>query len=1458
MMSKNKKMQLVKSFAVWLLLVSFIFSPLSFIAAQPISGNSVPEYFSKIINRIFLIAALIGFAVLIWAGIIWLTSAGNPVAQSAAKQRVLYGVIGLGIVFSSYIILAAINPDLTFLRFTKATPQKLETPAALLPTKERAKTIIAYEIPLGKLMDGALLPDSGGYLRGGVPDSDAVYGASTITQPQLDEYKSFGDELDGKWKDLVKETNTKNIENIKQLTDEIQKLRGKLGGTYRLKESFSTKINDVRNAADRVIQPPPNTCNKEDRYCILYCGYSYSYYSSRCQVEELSKLSDLISIFESKENTEISVVKRDLETAVNDIKNILSVDLIGTTALDLSNLNEDYSSDTEDLVNQILDQAKKVAIVRCCSYGYESTLAEKLEALRVTAETFREGYLIRKDIWEVIKQSIALKTELDRYRTLQRENLKLEGSDYIYEGTVAETRLDRILAVDSRIRQISNNIRIVSLAMNTAAGVITALTAVCNCLFCGVGCGLCAGDPCLPVRPALIASQAVLAAGAATLPPLASKLQKEVNKAQEEREGLEKSVERWTEGLEKSEVLLKLCVGKRDSDQLNLLSLDNFVNYREELEGFGYNFRIIRPWPDIEIENDTYTFYCLKGPLVPGITESSYPLNSSPFGTQKVACQRETRVGGLINSIKNVVADKDQMIDQMQETIDSAQEIINTASGQSTQGAVSGVAGNLLQNSLSPQLKDAVPREIFKALSGEQLRGVFKDTVSSMPEKYAKDLTGHIFDNLPGGKVKDILSTGLDSMSEKELRGFVSNYFDSLTNEAKKQASQAILEAMTGAELKENLDATFATIEDAKLKQLWQETLIRLGKEGRGQFFESFIDKMSEDDLLELYENFYQNLAPEEIRPLLKDVLGNSPSLLSTEVLNDYEGQTLEEKIKNIPDSEVKNAAQKTGGLLHSQISLKRALQGVSEQNMEKAVNQLPSEALKRFTGMIFTGVPATEIKDVVFYDLLDFDPNFLSRIIDYVPDASIKDVVVNKFVNQAGGDDLRDILNAGSFALTADPRTVLNNLFLKHIPAGTNLLNAANAIADQTYDEFLGEVVDVFPELGGIKDMLDKISPFVKNVRDAVNSVLDVVSLTQEQMTGLIGDLIGDILNQLPETKLRELAEEIEKYLEKYLPANQINQIINEILKGLPHDVLAELLKYLPEEELTLADLIYYLPDYLLADVLNQISKYIPADQLRGYLNTIFDYFPMTVNEILDTIFDNIPIDDLKNISDAIFDNLPFGAAQELMEKIASFIPDELLADYIKNLVDLTKENLGGILDSLKKSFPELLNNLDVLSEVFGDILAGIFTDVPGLKENAKEMAKLPPEFNPIKAPCIAACPLGIPSPCGGPAPAGPYTDVLKRFAYILANNAAILLNHDKLTSATEETDYIINVKIKQEIYGSLNRAREDSAMCFARRTVFPPVEQQLYKAEDAARYGWVETYEDPFNLYCCGPVSE
>ncbi|MDP2665016.1 MAG: hypothetical protein Q8O97_03715 [bacterium] len=62
-----------------------------------------------------LIVGISGFAafvMIVWGGVEWLSSAGNPSSMNSAKDKIKSALLGLLLVLASFLIIQIINPDL--------------------------------------------------------------------------------------------------------------------------------------------------------------------------------------------------------------------------------------------------------------------------------------------------------------------------------------------------------------------------------------------------------------------------------------------------------------------------------------------------------------------------------------------------------------------------------------------------------------------------------------------------------------------------------------------------------------------------------------------------------------------------------------------------------------------------------------------------------------------------------------------------------------------------------------------------------------------------------------------------------------------------------------------------------------------------------------------------------------------------------------------------------------------------------------------------------------------------------------------------------------------------------------------------------------------------------------------------------------------------------------------------
>ena len=122
--------------------------------------TTLPEYIKYLFNFLIGIGGILAFAIFLYGGVMWLLSAGNPGIIGAAKKKMLNGIMGLGLLLCSYLIIYAINPDLTVMRLgldwisdhgPEITPSELdpklyqEAPIGLLVEDIVAKNISCFD-----------------------------------------------------------------------------------------------------------------------------------------------------------------------------------------------------------------------------------------------------------------------------------------------------------------------------------------------------------------------------------------------------------------------------------------------------------------------------------------------------------------------------------------------------------------------------------------------------------------------------------------------------------------------------------------------------------------------------------------------------------------------------------------------------------------------------------------------------------------------------------------------------------------------------------------------------------------------------------------------------------------------------------------------------------------------------------------------------------------------------------------------------------------------------------------------------------------------------------------------------------------------------------------------------------------------------------------------------------------
>ncbi len=88
----------------------------------PTPEQGLPSYVNYIFNIALALGGFIAIGILIWGGVLYLTSAGNPEQIGSAKKKLTSAISGLLILLCVYLILTTINPDLALLSSSTISP----------------------------------------------------------------------------------------------------------------------------------------------------------------------------------------------------------------------------------------------------------------------------------------------------------------------------------------------------------------------------------------------------------------------------------------------------------------------------------------------------------------------------------------------------------------------------------------------------------------------------------------------------------------------------------------------------------------------------------------------------------------------------------------------------------------------------------------------------------------------------------------------------------------------------------------------------------------------------------------------------------------------------------------------------------------------------------------------------------------------------------------------------------------------------------------------------------------------------------------------------------------------------------------------------------------------------------------------------------------------------------------
>lgn len=157
----------MKKFLIYLLLISFLVGivgfiiDIDFVFAQreletdypdipgtptPTMTSGIPNYVKYIFNFAIWASGFLALVVLIYGGFQYLTSIGNVEKVRDAKERIASALLGLLILFGSYLILVNINPQLVIFHIPSMYPTFSTLQYGVLVCKEQADVNTAWDL----------------------------------------------------------------------------------------------------------------------------------------------------------------------------------------------------------------------------------------------------------------------------------------------------------------------------------------------------------------------------------------------------------------------------------------------------------------------------------------------------------------------------------------------------------------------------------------------------------------------------------------------------------------------------------------------------------------------------------------------------------------------------------------------------------------------------------------------------------------------------------------------------------------------------------------------------------------------------------------------------------------------------------------------------------------------------------------------------------------------------------------------------------------------------------------------------------------------------------------------------------------------------------------------------------------------------------------------------------------
>jgi len=1001
--------------------------------------------------------------------------------------------------------------------------------------------------------------------------------------------------------------------------------------------------------------------------------------------------------------------KRKIKAAIKDGKALSGI--ITAKSLEFDEYKyEDYDEKGEKARNQILDLTNQLncSHIEGCTTSVESSpTGEGSDVLRKEKkscsqmksliEDFGEGWKIRKEGWREIKQIQEAAAMVSEYLNLTGISFG-KGKALLYEGTVAPERIERILKLNERLKTKTNYTKILAItteSLSVAQGAL--MTLGCQCIEC-IGCGGCVGDPCLLVRPFIFALNIGLRLTTIAMPVVAQQVQKEIDKQIIEREDLNKSLEKITEGLELAKQEIFTCQGVTKKGEFKqLFSALEFLSYKNELEKRGYKVEIENSWPEINPENDPFTFYCVTGPLIEGISDTQDPNNLKNLD---LYCDQSTEsaVGEAIEKIELVVkAGQKNILEEKKKEIENSQKIVNEIrrNDEELEKDEGRQGGEDDLKKLEEKLKNFSSKDLA-------------EMTNNLAEKYAKQFIENVFGSGEAKEVKDFFVNGAEKMNNGEFKDLFNKYLSSMMDEKLKDFSNAFLGSIPDENLKKILINCFDSFSEENLKNFWEDSFKNFTDEQKRVFFAKYLKDVDEEKLKDLYDYFTLNLSEIEKKQMLKEMLEGSSEKAINEVTKQLKTQVLEgvapEKldlkkvISNIPSQQLDKILKDTKTILEQEKALKRVMMNVSSEIFESAISKIPEGKIKEFTKYFYEGISEDDIKEFVLDNILDADPTFFQKFTQNLPETTMKDLIVEKGLKAFSDSEAKEIFLLLHQFPDKDPRKVLNTLILNYVPENKlseviNTLKETEAIVD----EVLNEASSAFNfkesnKIFKIKDTIDKISSYTQKVEETVNDILNKISLPFKKLVSFT----QEVFDQIPNLSLKELLEDTVKELDQGQPLTALKNFLNSLppkeLKNLTKKILNEVS---PQHlrEVFQKNILDKLSTEESADILKEANQTLSLEESKELLNKTSSREKISENCIRPYLPEKEQLKLKKNFDQEFKDSLQRIQSKEIIECAIDYFSETELKSALKEVISkISEENLVPIL-SKSHSVQENIN---------------------------------------------------------------------------------------------------------------------------------------------------------------------